>query len=229
MMKPSQEPASSPSLSILTIAEQELSRIILDIHDGPVQYLFTALSLLTKIQDEIAEDETKVDLMPDIARVAMLLESTLYEIKFFLGAFRPPGFQHRSLASIIQGLVLQHEESTRTLVDLFLENVPEKVALPVKITVYRLIQEALSNAYRHAQVDQVSVRVWGEGEWIWLEVRDQGKGFQVPDLTSPIEEQVDHIGLRGMYERVRLVHGTFHLESEPGKGTRILARVPAYV
>ncbi len=217
------------SPTILTIAEEELSRIVLDIHDGPVQYMFTALSILTKIQDEIAEDAAKADLMPDIARVAMLLESSLYEIKFFLGAFRPPGFRHRRLASIIQGLVLQHEEATNTLVDLTIENLPDEVALPVKITVYRIIQEALANAYRHAGVEVVHVRLWEEDGWICLEVADEGKGFETPDLESPLQENDEHIGLRGMYERVKLVHGEFQLHSQPGQGTRILAKLPAYV
>ena len=217
------------SSDILTIAEEELSRIVLDIHDGPVQYLFTALSILTTVQDELEQAPACQRLIPDIARVAMLLESSLYEIKFFLGAFRPPGFRRRSLASIIQGLVLQHEEATNTFVELCIESIPEEVALPVKITIYRLIQEALANAYHHAGVEVFYVRLWSEDDWIWLEVEDHGKGFETPDLASPLEEQDAHIGLRGMYERVRLVNGEFHLESRPGQGTRILAKVPAHV
>ncbi len=221
-----QEPCPS---TILAITEEELSKIVLDIHDGPVQYLFTALSILTRIQDELADDPEKADLIPEIARVAMLLESSLYEIKFFVGTFRPPGFRRRSLPSIIQGLILQHEETTNTVVDLTCENVPEDVALPVKITVYRLIQEALSNAYRHAGVDVVHVRLWGEGDWLWLEVKDYGKGFQPPDLATPMGDADAHVGLRGMYERVRLVNGEFFLETQPGHGTRVLAKVPTHV
>ncbi|HEY80607.1 MAG TPA: hypothetical protein G4O05_05950 [Caldilineae bacterium] len=214
---------------ILTITEEELSRIVLDIHDGPVQYLFTALTLLTTIQDKIAEDPAQQALMPDVARVAMLLELSLYEIKFFLGAFRSPGFRRRSLASIIQGLALQHEEATNTIVELYIEDAPEQVDLPVKIIIYRLIQEALANAYRHAGVEVVYVRLWREDDWIWLEVKDYGKGFQTPDLDSPLQEGEEHIGLRGMYERVRLVNGEFHLESQPGQGARILVKVPIHV
>lgn len=214
---------------ILTIAEEELSRIVLDIHDGPVQYIFTALSILTGIQEEIANDPAKADLMPDLARVAVLLESSLYEIKSFLGTFRPPEFRRRSLAAIIQGLVLQHEEATNTRVHLMLENVPEQVALPVKITVYRLVQEALANAYRYAGVEEFYVRLRGEDGWLWLEVEDHGKGFELPDLDAPVQENDAHIGLRGMKERVQLVKGHFELHSRPGEGTRIVAKVPTYV
>ncbi len=215
---------------LLSLTEEELSRIVLDIHDGPVQYLFTALSLLTRIQDDVSRDPAKADLVPNLARVAMLLESSLYEIKFFLGTFRPPEFKRRSLVSIIEGLVLQHEEWTGNTVELTVEDVPEEVDLPVKIALYRILQEALSNAYRHAGVDRQWVRLWSEGEHVCLEVVDQGRGFEPP---SPDELEAEsseaHIGLRGMRDRVALLNGEFHLFSRPGEGTRIMVKVPAHV
>ena len=217
-----------PLAGFLTIAEEELSRIVLDIHDGPVQYLFTALSLLTTIQDKIEEEPAQRPLIPEIARVAMLLEASLYEIRFFLGAFRPPGFRHRSLESIIQGLVLQHEEATHMIVELEMGELPKDVALPVKITLYRLLQEALANVYRHAGVNVCYVRLWWEDDAIWMEIKDEGKGFEITDLDRLIQEENTQIGLRGMYERVRLVQGEFYLETGPGQGARILVKVPAH-
>ncbi|MEZ4727739.1 MAG: hypothetical protein R3E79_11480 [Caldilineaceae bacterium] len=99
----------SPSQRILTVTEEELSRIILDIHDGPVQYLFTALSLLTGIQQEAAH-QAPPDLSPRLAQVGMLLESSLYEIKFFMGAFRPPELVAARWSRWWKDLVIQHEE-----------------------------------------------------------------------------------------------------------------------
>ncbi len=214
---------------LLSLTEEELSRIILDIHDGPVQYLFTALSLLTRIQNDIADDPSKADLLPSLAQVAVLLESSLYEIKFFLGTFRPPEFRRRSLVSIIEGLVLQHEEWTGNTVELVVEDIPHDVALPVKIALYRILQEALSNAYRHAGVDRQWVRLWSDGAFICLEVVDRGRGFTPPPLDEATHEREAHIGLRGMRDRVALLNGEFHLASKPGEGTRIVVKVPAHV
>ncbi|RME56556.1 MAG: sensor histidine kinase, partial [Caldilineae bacterium] len=195
-----------PSHQILTIAEEELSRIVLDIHDGPVQYLFTALSLLTRLQQRIEADPGKADLAPELAQLGMLLESSLYEIRSFLGAFRPPGFKRRSLRAVIEGLALQHEESTGNRVELTVENVPKEISLPVKITLYRILQEALANAYHHAQVDTHYVRLWSEEDCICLEVIDHGQGFNPPSLDAPSPAEFDtHIGLLGMRERVALV------------------------
>lgn len=95
-----------PSHRILSVAEEELARIVLDIHDGPVQYLFSAFSLLTGIQNDLAKRDAPPEIMARLAQVGMLLESLLYEIKYFLGTFRPPEFRQRSLPSIVEGLVI---------------------------------------------------------------------------------------------------------------------------
>lgn len=220
--------AETPARSLLSVNEEELSRIVLDIHDGPVQYLFTALSLLTGIQQEIGEQLPGSDLPPRLARVATLLESSLYEIKFFLGVFRPPEFRRRSLTSLIEGLVIQHEEWTGNTVDLHIDTLPADLLLPTKIALYRIVQEALSNASRHSGVDCHQVRVWGAEERIWLEVSDEGRGFEPPDLNGDVGDHADHIGLLGMRDRVELVGGSFELASKPGAGTRIRVEVPLY-
>lgn len=230
---------------ILSVAEDELSRIVLDIHDGPVQYLFTALSLLTSLQNELADSQPGASdaagaaggdcappgvdpkLLARLAQVGVLLESSLYEIRFFLGAFRPPEFRRRSLASIIEGLVIQHEDWTHTTVHLETCSLPAETPLAVKMAIYRVLQEALTNGYRHAGVEEQWVRLWGTEGWIHLEVLDKGRGFSPPNLEDPAEaEREDHIGLRGMHDRVRLLGGAYCLESAPGQGTLLSVSVP---
>jgi signal transduction histidine kinase len=195
-----------------------------------VQYLFTALTVLTGVQNELTSEKARPEVLAQLAQVGMLLESSLYEIRFFLGAFRPPEFRRRSLVSIVEGLVIQHEDWTRTTVNLETHDVPVDVPLAVKMAIYRVLQEALSNAYRYAGVEQQNVRLWGAEGWIHLEVVDQGQGFVPPDLDAPDEmDREDHIGLRGMHDRALLLGGRFSLESSPGTGTRIHVAVPASV
>lgn len=216
---------------ILSVTEEELSRIILDIHDGPVQYLFAALSLLTRMQHQL--DDQQIDrlaLQSNLNQVSLMVETSLREIKSFLGTFRPPEFHTRSLLPIIQGLVIQHEEWSGSTVELTVEALPDEISLPVKIALYRILQEALSNAYRHAGVDHHWVRLWTENDLICLQVIDKGKGFKPPPLDGPMAtEREEHIGLRGMRDRVALLGGSFSLFSAPGKGTRIEVKVPVNV
>jgi len=216
---------------ILSVTEEELSRIILDIHDGPVQYLFAALSLLARMQHQLdSEQIDRLALQSNLNQVSLMVETSLREIKSFLGTFRPPEFHTRSLLPIIQGLVIQHEEWSGSTVELTVEALPDEISLPVKIALYRILQEALSNAYRHAGVDHHWVRLWTENDLICLQVIDKGKGFKPPPLDGPMAtEREEHIGLRGMRDRVALLGGSFSLFSAPGKGTRIEVKVPVNV
>jgi signal transduction histidine kinase len=213
---------------ILPVTEEELQRIILNIHDGPVQKLFAALSQLNLIQKKVSEGEAQAeDWQTCMTRVSGLIESSLAEIKTSLGVFRPPEFARRDLLSVLEGLIMQHEEFTGCRVDFETHGETLTVSLPVKIALYRILQEALSNVYRHAGVESARVILTNEKQSVRLEVSDEGRGFAPPPLTGPEgTERSEHIGLRGMRERVSLVGGCFSVESAVGKGTRISVEVP---
>lgn len=214
---------------ILAVTEQELQRIILDIHDGPVQKLFAALSQVNLLQARLAHGGlADADGQALLGRVGDLLESSLGEIKTSLGTFRPPEFARRDLLHVIEGLIIQHEEFTGCRVEFEAAPGIPPVSLPVKIALYRLLQEALSNAYRHAHVPSVRVRLSAAGRCVRLEVIDQGPGFTPPPMVGPDgTERAEHIGLRGMRDRMALVGGSFDIQSAPGAGTRILVEAPA--
>lgn len=214
---------------ILAVTEQELQRLILDIHDGPVQKIFAALSQVTLLQAHLGQgDSPDSEWAATLNRLSDLLEASLAEIKTSLGTFRPPEFARRSLLSVIEGLIIQHEEFTGCRVDFEPAGEIPRVSLPIKIAVYRILQEALSNAYRHAKVPSVKVWLSARDGQVRLEVEDQGPGFTPPPLVGPqATERAEHVGLRGMRERVSLVGGTFLIHSAPGAGTRIIVEVPA--
>jgi|SRR5579859_187541 len=223
--------AEEPNLAsrrLLAITEEELSRIVLDVHDGPVQYLFASLSLLAQVQRQMAALGPACDeSLPTLNRAVSLVEESLHEIKSFLGAFRPPEFHRRSLEAIVEGVVIQHEEWTGSTVHLEFGSKVVDVILPAKIALYRILQEALSNAYRHAEVTEQWVKLTCDQQHIILQIIDNGRGFEPPPLHGPqATEREEHIGLRGMRDRVSLLGGTFRLVSHPGKGTTITVKVP---
>ena len=217
---------------ILAVAEEELQRIILDIHDGPVQKLFAASSQIALLQSQIAQEDESLQRMfgSKLDQLGGLIESALQEIKTSLSTFRPSEFHRRSLPEVIQGLILQHQSLTGNSVDLYIEEDIPSVSLATKIALYRVLQEALSNAYRHAGVDQHEVRLGSQSGWVVLEVIDQGHGFTPPPLEGPsATEREEHIGLRGMRERMHLVGGQLRVYSEVGYGTRVVVKVPGDV
>ena len=213
---------------ILAVTEEELQRIVLDIHDGPVQYMFAALSQITLMGNRRKRGEsiTTDEYEQLLDRVSGLLESTLNEIRGFLGTFHPLDFPNRDLVDILEGLLLQHEIFTECQIRFTVSERNLPVSLPVKIALYRICQEALSNAYRHSGVKEQQVHLNRQSNMIILQISDQGQGFVPPPLSGPYAtEKAEHIGLRGMRDRIGLIGGEFELQSTPGEGTCITVKV----
>jgi signal transduction histidine kinase len=216
-----------PAGRILQIAEREIGRIILDIHDGPVQHIFAALSQLYIVQKSLTQhcQGNAIEELERVQRSINLLEHSLNEIRTFMGTFRPPEFERRDLIAVLEGLVIQHEELTGSTVELIIRNPIPPVALPVKISLYRIVQEALSNAARHGKVDHHTLLLASDDCNILLEVQDEGVGF---DLRKLAQQPGLHFGLEGMRERVRLLNGNISIQSAPGQGTRVQVVVPCH-
>lgn len=215
----------SASHRMMQVTERELQRILLDIHDGPVQHMYAALSQLSLLGRALDAPGGRAEARERIERIRLLLEGGLNEVRSFIGAFRPPEFEARELVTLLEGLALQHEAMTDTRIELDAgDGIPE-VPLPVKIGLYRVLQEGLSNAYRHGGADRMVVRlrrVVRRGEpRLRMTVSDNGNGFD--PRTVPVDR---HYGLRGMRDRVEMIGGRFRLRSQPGRGAMIAVEAP---
>jgi len=210
----------------LAAAERDLQQIILDIHDGPVQDIFGALSQIQMLRHR-GEVQSSDALVLD--RVAASLERALGEIRNFIGAFRPPEFERRPVGAILEQLVVQHESLTGATVDFAMTTpLPDQVPLSLKISLYRILQEALANATRHAGVTHFEVSARANRRHIVVQVRDRGKGF---DVAKVLKKEIDvgvaggHFGLRGMRDRVAIMNGKLSITSGRA-GTIVTIRLP---
>ena len=220
-------PRNVAAQGVLAAAERDLQQIILDIHDGPVQDIFGALSQIQVLRHRPEIQVGDASLV--LARIAASLERALGEIRNFIGAFRPPEFERRPLSAILEQLVVQHESLTGATVDFHLETpLPDDVPLNLKISLYRIIQEALSNATHHAGVTALEVSARAESRAIVVQVRDHGKGFDVEQVLRS-EHDVGvaggHFGLRGMRDRVAIMDGSLDITSGD-EGTCVTVRLP---
>jgi signal transduction histidine kinase len=204
--------------------ERFLRRSSAELHDGPAQDLGLALLRLENLEPctEAAQAPLPPSSQADFGIVQSSLQNALKEIRAISAGMGLPELQDVTLAETVARAVHAHERRTSTQVALSTGELPECVSLPVKITVYRLIQEALTNAFRHAGgADQQVTVTCGEGG-LDLAVSDGGPGF---DDRATLEGE-DHLGLMGMRERVESLGGTFTLRSAPSRGTRVSARLP---
>ncbi len=215
------------SRRLLATSERELQRIVLDMHDGPVQDIFAALSQLQVLERALAGDPQSQQRARQAVR---LLESALGEIRNFIGAFRPPGFERRALGEIIEGLAVQHETLTNQAVELQLPEDLGDCVLPTKIAIYRILQEGLANGHRHSGASRQRVSVARRGGSLELTVSDDGRGFDPKGVLASEEDvgvEGGHFGLRGIQDRVEMLGGTFALDSAPNRGTSLTVTLPA--
>jgi signal transduction histidine kinase len=211
---------------MMQVTEWELQRILLDIHDGPVQHMFAALSQLDLLRRALAsEGGMPAEAEDRIGRIRQLLEGGLNEVRSFIGAFRPPEWEARGLVPLLEGLLIQHEAMTDMQVSMDVRGEIPDLPVAVKIGLYRVLQEALSNAYRHGGADRVVLRlrpVERRGEpRLRMSVSDNGHGFDPAALQAG-----RHFGLEGMRDRVEMIGGRFRLRSAPEVGTTIGIEVP---
>jgi signal transduction histidine kinase len=206
--------------------ERFLRRIGAELHDGPAQDLGLALLRLDHLQPvgELSRPRITGDgpTEPDFQVIQGSLRHALQELRAISAGMGLPELENLPLSETISRAVRAHRRRTGSSVALEMDGLSEYVSVPVKITVYRIIQEALSNAYRHAGGTGQQVRVDYDGKMISVNVSDEGPGF---DQTRE-EGWEEHLGLIGMRERVESLGGVFEIVSGMGRGTRILARLP---
>ena len=205
--------------------ERFLRRISADLHDGPTQELGLALLRLDRVigQSEICQlNNGGEQCNAHLPVIQSSLQHALEEMRAIASGFGLPQLEGMTLKEVLERVIRSHERRTGTKVEQTVSEMPEQVPFPVKITLYRLIQEALNNAYHHAGGlgQRVGVDVNHMAETIHVEISDQGPGF---DVNQPVDWE-EHLGLVGMRERVESLGGVFHVESESGKGTKVSAQ-----
>lgn len=205
--------------------ERFLRRISAELHDGPAQDLGLALLRLDKV---IARDEARArhEVQPnenegDLAAVETALRTALQEVRAISGGLGVPELERLTLTESLARVIKVQQRRTAMTVTTQFDALPEQAPLPVKIAAYRLIQEALSNAHRHAAGREVQVRVTAADQQLRVEVSDRGPGF-APAATDPL----DHLGLAGMRERVESLGGRFEVQTSAEQGTRVIGWLP---
>jgi signal transduction histidine kinase len=205
---------------ILRVQEAERARVSRELHDGLGQSL-TAL----RLQLELARREaagTPVDAR--LADAADVAASALGEVRQIAHLLRPQMLDQLGLFPTLRWLARTFEERTGIAVELDHDADEARLDPEIETLVFRVVQEAVANAGKHAGTPRVAVSVRRAGGALRVEVGDEGRGFDVAEASARGES--GGFGLRGMRERVRLFGGTLRVVSAPGAGTRVAVEVP---
>lgn len=205
--------------------EHFLYRISADLHDGPGQDLGLAVmqaeTIVQNLKDAKRHDESDCLCIEHLTGICQLLQSALRELRAVSAGLRLPDLDELSVSEIMARAVRDYEQKTGVRVALALtQDIPD-APLPVRITLYRVLQESLNNGFRHAGGVGQHAEMAHADSSLRIRIRDDGPGFDPDSVVQP-----GHLGLKVMRERVELLGGAFHIESRPGAGTTVQFTLP---
>lgn len=160
-----------------------------------------------------------------IAQIINYLKDTITETRSICHQLNSRVLEDFELTVAVSKLIKRFNKFfPGTEVDFELEVSEEPISEKVKTVVYRVVQEALNNIGKHSGADAVKIKLTALNNLIWLKVEDNGCGFDIHVHERGSDDQC--FGIRGMRDRITLCEGTFHMQSRPGKGTRLSATIP---
>ena len=214
------------SARLLQIQDEERRRIARELHDSVGQMLAAVSMNMAHVTHEARS------LSPDAHKAlednAGLLEQLSSEIRTISHLLHPPLLDEVGLQSALQWYIDGFSERSKIKVDLELPDDFGRLPRNLEITLFRVVQECLTNIHRHSGSNTAAIRVSRSENEVRLEVRDAGKGIPVEAQTSLSSGKLSGVGLRGMHERLRQMGGHLDVQSN-GNGTLVLATLPIEV
>jgi signal transduction histidine kinase len=206
--------------AITSSQEEERKRIARELHDETVQNLVAILRRIELLQTNESNPE-------DLKRLKELqdtVEETLRGVRQISRDLRPLALEDLGFIPALQAQVTSAQVDGLQ-VQLTVRGQPDKLPPDQELALYRIAQEALTNAHRHAQATRIEVMLVFENQFVHLRISDNGVGFSLPSSLSELAQR-GNFGLLGIQERVWSVDGTLDITSSPEKGTRLHVKIP---
>jgi PAS domain S-box-containing protein len=203
--------------------EHDRQLMAYEIHDGLVQYMSASLLHLECVGGECLAGEQKP--LSSKGRGALelamhLVRRSIAEGRRVMSGLRPPILDEAGIVLALSYLVAEQAAPSELQVDYQHRVSFERLDPLVEGTIYRIVQEALTNIKRHSRATKAEVKLIERGKLLYLEVRDWGVGFDTAQVSD------DRFGLKGIRKRADLLGGHAKIVSKPGEGTRVIVDLP---
>lgn len=204
--------------------ERERKRVSYDIHDGIAQEAATALMETEILRSLCATADS--EMQEQVTRIRDTLATLLKETRTMIGQLRPPPLDAAQFVTTLGNLVEDFEARTGITSDMVVSGDFAAHTDSMRICVYRVTQEALSNIEHHARASHAFVSIRAIKAGVHMDISDDGEGFDASVLRA--DGGRDQFGLKGMQDRVANLSGRLEIISSPGSGTTIRAFCPGY-
>ncbi|NTV88836.1 MAG: GAF domain-containing sensor histidine kinase [Clostridiales bacterium] len=213
------------SRKIMKAHEEERKRIAREIHDGPAQSAVN-VSFKVEICRRLMENGDKEGFATEYQNLAKSVNTVVKEIRTIIYDLKPTCLEN-GLISAIKSHIEDFSSETDIAVEYNFSGEDSRIEYYMTSTIYRIVQEALSNVRKHSGATQVKVELFVGKETVSLNILDNGNGFDPAELkTRKIDRKTGGFGLEGIRERVELISGSLEIDSAPGFGTRLRMSIP---
>lgn len=201
------------AIKIIQAQEEERRRVARDIHDGPAQSIANLVFRVELAQQLIDKDIEKAKEV--LVELKDLIRLSMQDVRKIIYDLRPMSLDDLGLIPTLKRYINKFMDETGIIVDLEVTGEKRRLSKSYEVTIFRLIQEALNNVYKHSNATTGQVRLEYMPDQINLMVKDDGVGF------DPDQIEGDKFGLISMKERCKLLGGRIDVKSQVNKGTTI--------
>ena len=217
--KRAEEALSCMNRRVIEAEERERNRIARDLHEDVGQRLALLAIAIEQLKNDFPHQA--VELLDSLDAVWRKTLEILTDVKASAHELYSPRLEYLGIAAVMKTFCEEFGERKRVEIDFRSHGIPSLVLPDVSICLFRVLQEALHNGVMHSGMQKFSVQLWGESDGIHLRVSDSGVGFDLRAARTGRE-----LGLIRIEQRVKLVEGTFSIDSQPEKGTTVHVSVP---
>ncbi len=207
---------------LLRSQDEERRRFARELHDSAGQTLAILGVNLAKLIEQA--EGVAPDVASEGVKIQELVQQLQREIRTTSYLLHPPLLDEAGLSSALSWYVEGLVERSGLELNLAMAEDFGRLPADMEMTIFRLVQECLTNVHRHSGSKSADIRIAREGESVSVEVKDQGEGMS-PSRLAEIQTRGSGVGLRGIRERLRQFHGEMSIQSN-GSGTRVLVRIP---
>ncbi|WP_460673183.1 sensor histidine kinase [Larkinella ripae] len=202
--------------------EEERKRLSRELHDGIGQML-TAIKLqVESFQKSLSDKEKEIK---SFVVLKNLIAQTIQETRNVSNNLMPTVLSDFGLIPAVKMLADIHDKDSKTDIIFHTNLTNTRLDKSVEIGVYRIAQEAVSNALRHAEPTQITIDLFEKDNYLHLIVNDDGKGFRIHRSRKEDSKRPSQ-GIHNMHERAALINGKFKISSAPDKGTKVQVSIP---
>ena len=211
------------STQLLTAQETERKRISRELHDELGQALTVMKLHINFIGKNLSESQT--GLKKECEKAVEHIDQVIENVRRLSRDLSPDHLEDFGLSAAIRWLVSNFAKRYNIKVALDMIDIDALISRDAQTSVYRIVQEALTNIGKHSQAGNVSLTVREDTGFVWFSIEDDGKGFDaIAAVTNDLEEK--GLGLATMKGRARMLGGTLLIRAKEGKGTRISLSIP---